>query len=148
MDFLIKSFPPPAHLFLMCCVGGILNKWIFMDVQKAYMYHSDFHPCHQAMQITSSHLHAARSFSLINDAGKMFFLPRKISSFKTESLQILMGSNNFWLVLTWRQRNTYSSSDGRISLFWLDIIGWYRPIADVSYQCIRSLISADIKTVF
>lgn len=63
----------PAHLFLMCCVGGALNTWIFMDVQQAYMYHSDFHPCHQAMQITPSHLHAAPSYSLINDAEKMFF---------------------------------------------------------------------------
>ncbi len=75
----------PAHLFLMCRVGGVLNTWIFMNVRKAYMYHSDFHPCHQAMQITSSHLHTTIQSPLsplINDAEKMFFLPRKISSFK------------------------------------------------------------------
>lgn len=54
-----KIIIQPAHLFLMCCVGGAQNKWIFMNVRKAYMYHSDFHPCHQAMQITSSHLHTA-----------------------------------------------------------------------------------------
>lgn len=51
--------------------------------------------------LTSPYGHTAPSFSLINDAEKMFFLPRKISSFKTESVQILMGSDNSGLFLTW-----------------------------------------------
>lgn len=73
-----KIIPLPEHLFLMCCAGGMRHRWIFMAVQKACMYHSDFHPCHQAMQMTSSHLHIwprGPSSSLINDAKRMFFFP-------------------------------------------------------------------------
>lgn len=60
------------------------------------------------------------SFSLINDAEKMFFLPRKISSFMTETLQILMGSDNSGLVLTWWPEEKYIFPIRRAHLFmWL-----------------------------
>lgn len=71
------------HLFLMRRVGGTRMEWIFMNLQRAYMYHSDFHPCHQAMQIASSHLRMADA-ALINGTVKMFPLARKLSSFKRE----------------------------------------------------------------
>lgn len=45
--------------------------------EGAYMHHSDFHPCHQAMQIASSHLHMADA-ELINGTVKMFPPARKL----------------------------------------------------------------------
>lgn len=71
-------------LFQLLCAGG----WIFMNVQKAHMHHSDFHPCHQAMQMKPSS--CSPSLSSINDAGKMFPVLLKMSLIRTQLLQILM----------------------------------------------------------
>lgn len=72
---LAAGFSPDAvifhHLFLMRRVGGMQKGWIFMNLQKAYMYRSDFHPCHQAMQIASSRLRVADA-ALINGTVKRF----------------------------------------------------------------------------
>lgn len=56
------------------------------------MHGGDFHPCHHAMQTTSTR---RPSLSSINEAGKMFPVPLKMSFFEAKLLQIL-------IVLGWK----------------------------------------------
>lgn len=68
-------FPP--SIFDVPCRWHADGMNIHEFAERACMYHSDFHPSHQAMQIASSRLRMADA-ALINGTVKMFPLARKI----------------------------------------------------------------------